>query len=220
MADLLELFPPLLEGLVVTLQLSLGGAAVAVLAAFACGTARLSRARLLRWCAATYVETFRGTSALVQLFWAYFALPLMGIRLDAMTTGIVVLGLNAGAYGAEVVRGAVLAVPREQREAGRALNLTERQILWRILVPQALPAILPPGGNVLIELLKNTSLASLITLSEMTFQGQILRAENLRTVEIFSLLLVMYFALSLVLVYGIGVLERRVSRHRRLEAVR
>lgn len=220
MAASLEHLPLLLEGLLVTVQLSVGGATVAVLAAFAAGTGRISRARILRWAAATYVETFRGTSALVQLFWAYFALPLLGIRLGAMTTGVLVLGLNAGAYGAEVVRGALLAVPREQREAARALSLTERQILWRVLLPQALPAILPPGGNVLIELLKNTSLASLITLGELTFQGQVLRAESLRTVEIFTLLLAMYFGLSLVLVYGLRVLERRVQRHLRMEPVR
>jgi len=220
MAALRELLPPLLEGLGVTVQLALGGSAVAVLAALFGGTARLARSRPIRWAAAAYVETFRGTSALVQLFWAYFALPLLGVRLGPMTTGIAVLGLNAGAYGAEVVRGAVRAVPRAQLDAGRSLGLNERQILWRVLFPQALPAMLPPGGNVLIELLKNTALASLITLGELTFQSQVLRAETLRTVEIFTLLLLTYFGLSLVVAQAIGWLERRVRRRGHLEVAR
>ena len=135
-----------------------------------------------------YKRQFRGTSALVQLFWFYFVLPLFGVQLPAMLVGIVVLALNAGAYGAEVVRGAIRAVPPGQREAGVALNLTRGQIMRRIVVPQAIPAMLPPAGNLLIELLKNTALVSLITITDLTFRGQLLRSETLRTTEILSLI--------------------------------
>jgi polar amino acid transport system permease protein len=110
-----------------------------------------------------------------------------------MITGILVLGLNIGSYGAEVVRSTVQGIPRGQREAATALNLSGFQLYRYILIPQAAVTMLPPAGNLLVELLKGTALVSLITLSDLTFQGQILRAETLRTVEIFGLLLAMYF---------------------------
>ncbi len=205
-----ELAPPLLQGLGVTLQIMAGAVVLAVPLALAAGIGRLSSLRPLRWVAAVYVEVFRGTSALVQLFWFYFVLPLFGVQLPAMLVGIVVLALIAGAYGAEVVRGAIRAVPPGQREAGIALNLTRGQIMRRIVVPQAVPAMLPPAGNLLIELLKNTALVSLITITDLTFRGQLLRSETLRTTEIFSLMLLMYFAVALVITAGVRLLERKV----------
>lgn len=205
-----ELVPPLLEGLAVTLEIMAGAVVLAVPLALAAGIGRLSTLRPVRWVASIYVEVFRGTSALVQLFWFYFVLPLFGVQLPAMLVGIVVLALNAGAYGAEVVRGAIRAVPPGQREAGVALNLTRGQIMRRIVVPQAIPAMLPPAGNLLIELLKNTALVSLITITDLTFRGQLLRSETLRTTEIFTLMLLMYFAAALLITAGVRLLERRV----------
>ena len=205
-----ELAPPLLQGLAVTLEIMAGAVVLAVPLALAAGIGRLSPLRPLRWIAAVYVEVFRGTSALVQLFWFYFVLPLFGVQLPAMLVGIVVLALNAGAYGAEVVRGAIRAVPPGQREAGIALNLTRGQIMRRIVVPQAIPAMLPPAGNLLIELLKNTALVSLITITDLTFRGQLLRSETLRTTEIFTLMLLMYFAVALLITGGVRLLERKV----------
>lgn len=204
------LVPPLLEGLGVTLQIMAGAVVLAVPLALAPGIGRLSTLRPVRWLSSVYVEVFRGTSALVQLFWFYFVLPLFGVQLPAMLVGIVVLALNAGAYGAEVVRGAIRAVPPGQREAGIALNLTRAQIMRRIVVPQAIPAMLPPAGNLLIELMKNTALVSLITITDLTFRGQLLRSETLRTTEIFTLMLLMYFGVALLITAGVRLLERRV----------
>jgi polar amino acid transport system permease protein len=184
---------------------------VAAVAAFAAGLARLSRRAWVSLPALVYIDVFRGTSALVQLFWAYFALPLLGIKLSAMTVGILVLGLNIGAYGAEVVRGAVRAVPAEQSEAAVALNLTERQTMSRIILPQAVLLMLPPFGNLLIELLKSTALVSLITLGDLTFQGQVLRSATLRSGEIFTLVLLLYFVTALVITHGVRMLERRLA---------
>lgn len=216
----IDLLPPLLRGLLVTVELTLGGALVAGLAAFSGGLGRLSRYRVWRGIARTYIDLFRGTSALVQLFWLYFALPLFGITLTATTVGVLVLGLNTGAYGAEVVRGAIQAVPKEQREAALALNFTQRQTLWQIVLPQAALGMLPPFGNLLIELLKNTALVSLITLSDLTFQGQILRAATLRSGEIFGLLLLIYFLLALSITFGIRRLERKLAIGRDYGGVR
>jgi polar amino acid transport system permease protein len=206
--------PVLVEGLRVTLQLTVGGAALALLLSLAAGLGRGSRHRGLRWPANLYVELFRGTSALVQLFWFYFALPFFGVSLPALVTGVVVLGLNSGAYGAEVVRSAIANVPRGQWEAARALNLSNRQVMRRVILPQALPMMLPPAGNLLIELLKNTALVSLITLSELTFTAQVQRAATLDTVPLFALTLLIYFAVAQVLLAGMRRLERNVTRHR------
>lgn len=211
-----DLLPALLQGLRVTLLITAGGAAVAAVAAFAAGLARLSRSVWVRIPALAYIDLFRGTSALVQLFWAYFALPLLGIELNAMTVAIVVLGLNIGAYGAEVVRGAIQAVPAEQHDAAIALNFTEHQAMGRILLPQALRAMLPPFGNLLIELLKSTALVSLITLSDLTFQAQLLRGATLRSAEIFALVLLLYFVVAQVISRGMRWLERRMAVGREL----
>lgn len=207
----LDLLPPLLEGVWVTVRLTVGGAVLALAAALLAGLGRRAASAPLRWLAAVYVEIFRGTSALVQLFWFYFALPLLGIELGAMTTGIVVLGLNIGAYGAEVVRGAIQSVPRGQLEAATALGFSRRQTLWRVVLPQAALLMIPPAGNLMIELLKGTALVSMITLGELTFQAQLLRSETLRTVEVFGLVLLIYFLLAQLIAAGFRQLECRLA---------
>lgn len=203
--------PALSRGLLVTIELTVAGGALAIAAAFIAGLGRISSFATLRWASIAYIEVFRGTSALVQLFWFYYVLPLFGLTIGAMASGIIVLGLNSGAYGAEVVRGAIQAVPTGQYEAATALNLSPRQTLWRVILPQAVPAMLPPAGNLLIELLKNTALVSLITIADLTFEAQLLRTATLRTVQIFSVILVIYFALALLITAGIRFLEGRIS---------
>jgi len=212
-----DLLPALLPGVLVTFQVTVGGAVIATLAAFAAGLARLSKIAVIRIAALIYIDLFRGTSALVQLFWAYFALPMLGIKISAMTTGILVLGLNVGAYGAEVVRSTLQAVPKAQWEAAKALNFTKGYTLWRIVLPQALPAMLPPFGNLLIELLKGTALVSMITLTDLTFSAQMLRAETLRSGEIFALVLLLYFLLAVCITWFIRRLEKRFGGVRRSE---
>lgn len=208
----LDLLPPLADGLIVTVQIAAGGAALAVVCAFLAGLGRLSRDPIVRAYARLYIELFRGTSALVQLFWFYFALPiLLGVRLDALLAGILVLGLNIGAYGAEVVRGAILAVPSGQIQAAAALNLTRWQTMRHVVLPQAVVAMLPPAGNLLIELLKSTALVSMITVSDLTRIGMFLRDDTLRTAEIFGLLLAIYFGLSLLITAAVRGLERRLA---------
>lgn len=209
MEDYLSLMPALLRGLWVTIGITVGAAVLAVPLALAAGLARMSRQPWVSWPAAVYVEVFRGTSALVQLFWFYFVLPLFGVQLPAIAVGVIVLAANAGAYGAEVVRGAVNGVLKGQREAAIALNMTSRQIMQRIVLPQAIPAMLPPAGNIMIELLKNTALVSLITITDLTFRGQLLRSDTLRTTDIFIIVLLLYFAVALLITAGVRLLERR-----------
>ncbi len=212
MQGLTDTAVPLLRGLAVTLELTAAAGALSVLIALAAGIARASHRRWLSWPAAIYVEIFRGTSALVQLFWFYFVLPFFGVALSPFAAGVLVLALNTGAYGSEVVRGALAAVPRGQREAASALNLGGTRTLWRILLPQALPAMLPPACNLAIELLKNTALVSLITITELTFTAQLLRAERLHSAEIFTGVLALYFAVALCITAAMRALERRAAR--------
>ena len=210
----LDLLPSLLTGLLVTLQITAGAAVVALVSSFLAGLGRLSGRRTVRGISRLYVDVFRGTSALVQLFWAYFALPLLGIRLEAVTVGILVLGLNLGAYGSEIVRSAIRNVSQSQYDAARALNLSRLQTLWRIILPQAALRMIPPFGNLFIELLKGTALVSLISLSDLTFQGQTLRTSTLRSGEIFALILVLYFLLAQVIARGMRFLESRLAAGR------
>jgi len=211
MNNIFDYLGPLLYGVWITIKIFLGGSIIACLMAFLIGLGRLSSNNIFRTISLIYTEFLRGTSALIQLFWVYFALPMLGIEVEAIVAGIVVLGLNAGAYGAEIVRGAIQSIPKSQYQSAAALNMTQRQTMWRIIIPQAMIRMIPPFGNLFIELLKNTALVSLITVSELTFQGQILRAATLKTAEIFSLILVMYFVLALCITWVMKAIEKRLT---------
>lgn len=206
-----EFIPGLLEGAWVTVRITVQGCLLAVVMALVAAVGKMYGPWPLRWLAVSYIEVFRGTSALVQLFWLFFVLPHFGILLEPIAVAVVGLGLNVGAYGAEVVRGAILAVPRGQWEASTALNLTRMQALRRIVLPQALVAMIPPWGNLFIELLKATAIVSLITIGDLTFRAQQMNQTTLRTVEIFTLVLVMYLAISMVITLLMRMLERRAA---------
>lgn len=204
-----ELFiPGLLEGTWITIQITVGGALLAVVAAFIAALARMYGPAPIRWLASAYIEVFRGTSALVQLFWLFFVLPQLGVTLSPMTSAILALGLNIGAYGAEVVRGAINGVSRDQWEATIALNMSRVLALRRIILPQAFVAMIPPWGNLFIELLKSTALVSLITISDLTFRAQQMNQATFRTLEIFTLVLLIYLGISLLITFGMRALER------------
>ena len=211
--DLLGSFlPGLLQGTVVTIEITLGGCILAVLAAIFAALLKLYGPWPLRWLAIVYIEIFRGTSALVQLFWMFFVLPQFGISLAPLTVAILTLGLNVGAYGAEVARGAVLAVPRGQWEATIALNMSRSQALRRVVLPQAIVAMIPPWGNLFIELLKCTALVSLITISDLAFKAEEMNSTTYRTIEIFSIVLVFYLAIATLITITMRRLERFAAR--------
>lgn len=200
------------QGALVTIQLTLMGCALALVMAFLGGLGRLSRFAAVRALATTYIEFFRGTSIFVQLFWAYFVLPFMGITLTPLQAGVLALGLNVGAYGAEVVRGAVQSIGKEQFEACVALNLSRYQTMRHIILPQALLIMLPTFCNNAIELLKATAIVSLISLSDMTFQAQVVRAQTGNTLVPFATILVLYFLMALAISTAMRALERRMAR--------
>lgn len=200
------------EGALVTAKLTIAGCALALVVAFVAGLGRVSRFAAVRWTATAYIEFFRGTSIFVQLFWVYFVLPFAGLTLEPLQAGIMALGLNVGAYAAEVVRGAILSVPRDQYEACIAVNLTRTQRMRHVILPQALPLMLPTFGNNAIELLKGTAVVSLISLHDMTFQAQVVRAQTGSTLIPFATILVLYFLMALALSRVIRMIELRITR--------
>jgi polar amino acid transport system permease protein len=209
--DYAVFLPQLLQGAVLTVEITILACLLAVVMGVLAALARLYGPAPLRWLAAAYVELFRGTSALVQLFWLFFVLPQFGLTLPPFLVAVLALGLNVGAYGSEVVRGAILGVPRGQWEATTALNMTRGEALRRIILPQAFVAMIPPWGNLFIELLKATSLVSLITLADLAFKAQTLNQTTFKTVPIFTLVLLIYLVLSLALTIGMRFLENRAS---------
>ncbi|MQA59988.1 MAG: ABC transporter permease subunit [Actinophytocola sp.] len=141
------IFSSILDGLTTTIWATLGGIALTIVLAFAAGLGMLSRWLAVRWLARIYVEVFRGTSEVVQLFWIFFVLPLLvGFRLVPLFAGILVLGLNHGAYGGEIVRGAVQSVPKAQHEGAIACNFSPAQRMFRVILPQAVVEMMPPFG--------------------------------------------------------------------------
>ncbi|WP_265289767.1 ectoine/hydroxyectoine ABC transporter permease subunit EhuC [Verminephrobacter eiseniae] len=210
-----ELMPLLMKGTLVTIEIALYSILLAIVMAGLATALRTAPLRVVRWTGNIYVEVFRGTSLLVQLFWFFFVLPLapFNIELTPFTVAIVGLGLHYGAYGSEILRGALHSVPNGQYEAALALNMSAATRMRRIVLPQALLNALPPATNLMIELLKGTSLVSLITLSDLTFRARQLDESTFRTAEIFSLTLVIYFVLAQIISYAMRHVERRLGKH-------
>ncbi len=211
---------PLLQGAWVTVKLTVYSTILGGFFAFAFGIGKISGNRAAKWVSICFIEVFRGTSLLVQLFWLYFALPILGqaigidLRLPPVIAGTLALSLNIGAYGAEVVRGAIQAVPLAQHEAAKALNFTPRQILRRISLPQAIPEMMPSFGNLAIQNLKDTALVSLISLGDLAFRAEQIRNFTQDSVTVYTMLLFMYFGMALVLTAIMKLLERSVGRWR------
>lgn len=206
----MDLLDPLLRGAAQSVFLTLVAIPVAVIVAFVFGLLRLSSVWLLRTISTVFVEIFRGTSLLVQLFLLFYFLPFLGLRLPPIETGVIVLGLHFGAYGSEVVRSSIRAVDVGQRDAAIALNMSKQVAMRRVILPQAIVTMLPPFANSSIELLKATSLTSLITIKELSATGQVL-IDNAprRTPEVLLLVLVFYFALAFPLSRLVRALETR-----------
>ncbi|MEV3861348.1 ectoine/hydroxyectoine ABC transporter permease subunit EhuC [Streptomyces sp. NPDC050095] len=201
-----------LPGIWITVQLTVYSAALATVVAFGVGMARTHRLWIVRFVAGVYTEIFRGTSALVLMFWIFFVLPqLAGWSLVPMWAAVLALGLSYGAYGAEIVRGALNAVTPAQREAGVALSFTPWQRMRLILLPQAVPEMIPPFCNLLIELLKGTALVSLLGIGDVSFAAYLVRLATTESAQIYSLSLVIYFVLAFVLTRGMKALERKAK---------
>ncbi len=208
-----EQFRVLAEGALVTVQVPALAVAWGTVAAILLGIGSLSPVAPLRWLVRVYVEVVRGVSAIILLVWLYFALPLFGPELSSLQAGVLALGLNLSAYGAELVRGALQALPKGQTEAGIAINLSGRQRMWSIVLPQAMVTMLPPYGNLVIEVMKASSLVYLVSLRDITQRAQNMRQlREADTIDIFAAALVLYFVISLAITGITRLLERHYGR--------
>lgn len=186
----------IIDGSLITLVQFFLATIVAVTTALALGLMRLSNNLAVKGSATVYIEIFRGTSLLVQLFWIFFVLPLFGITLDKFIAGFLAVGLNMGAYGAELVRGAILGVPKGQWEAAKAINMTPSQRMRRIILPQAFVIMLPPWGNLVIEILKGTALVSLISVTDLMFQARQINISTFLSVQTFGTAIIIYYVFA------------------------
>lgn len=205
--DLADAAPRVGEGIWVTMLATTIGAILALVLAFVFGLMALSTNILVRGLSRTIVEFFRGTSLVVQILWLAFVLPQLGLQFalegigveHRMAGAMLALALNFGAYGSEIVRGAINAVPPAQWEATVALSLGRVQRMRRIILPQALPEMVPPFTNLLVQMLKGSSLLFLVGITELSFELQEIR-RDVGSVLAFSVGLVIYFVLAQLLI--------------------
>ena len=207
-------FPLLLIGAGVTIQITVLSTAIGFVIGLIVGVARISNLRLLRMLAEVYVEFFRGTPLLVQIFLFYFALPVItGQRIDPFIAAISACGINSGAYVAEIFRAGIQSIDDGQMEAGRSLGMTWLQTMRYIIVPQAFKRVIPPLGNEFIAMLKDSSLVSVIGFEELTRRGQLIIAKTYGSFEIWMSVAVIYLVMTLTISRFVAYLERRCRVH-------
>ena len=203
-------FPLLLLGAGVTIKITVLSVAVGVVIGLLVGIMRICSIRPLRWLGAIYVDFFRGTPLLVQIFLVYFALPVItGQRVDPFFAAIASCGINSGAYVAEIFRAGIQSIDEGQMEAGRSLGMTWGQTMRYIIIPQAFKRVIPPLGNEFIALLKDSSLVSVIGFEELTRRGQLIIAKTYGSLEIWFSVAVIYLAMTLTISRFVAYLEWR-----------
>ncbi|MFF7054722.1 ectoine/hydroxyectoine ABC transporter permease subunit EhuC [Streptomyces griseorubiginosus] len=201
-----------LKGVWTTVQLLVFSSLLAAAVSFVVGVLRTHRLWIVRFLAGFYTEVFRGTSALVMIFWVFFVLPpAFGWQLVPMWAGTLALGLTYGAYGSEIVRGALKAVDPAQQEGGIALSFTPWQRLRLILLPQAVPEMIPPFSNLLVELLKGTALVSVMGMGDLAFSGNLVRLALQESAGIYTYLLLIYFVIAFALTRLMRGLEKKLK---------
>jgi cystine transport system permease protein len=211
---LLSSFWPIVQGaLAGTIPLALASFAIGLVLAIAIALMRLSRIRVVSGIARVYISIVRGTPLLVQLFVIFYGLPSLGVVIDPWPSAVVAFSINVGGYAAEVVRAAILSVPKGQWEAAYMIGMSHRRALSRIILPQAARVSVPPLSNTFISLVKDTSLASLILVTELFRQAQKVAAFRGDFMLLYLEAALVYWVICLVLASGQGLLEKRLDRY-------
>ncbi|KFJ12857.1 ectoine/hydroxyectoine ABC transporter, permease protein EhuD [Delftia acidovorans] len=210
-----EFLPILLQGAVVTVQVTALSFLLSSAIGLVLALCKLSPVRAVSWAASTVVNVIRGLPIIVQLFYIYFVLPEVGIQLTAFQAGVIGLGIAYSAYQAENFRAGIEAVDPGQREAALAMGMRPALLMRRVVLPQAFRIALPPYGNTLVMMLKDSSLVSTITVAEMTRQGQLIAASTFQNMTVYTLVALLYLAMSLPLVWGLRRLEKRFGAGRK-----
>ncbi|MGN0708397.1 MAG: amino acid ABC transporter permease [Faecalibacterium sp.] len=211
---LIEALPRILKsGLTITIPLTLISFSLAMIIAVAVALVQYAQVPALRQIARFYIWVIRGTPLLVQLFIIFYGLPSVGIMLDAFPAAVLTFAINEGAYCAETMRGALESVPQGQLEAGYCVGMSWGQIMWRIVLPQALRTAVPALSNSLIGMIKDTSLASNITVAEMFMAGQRVAARTYIFLPIYCEVAVVYLLICTVVTKLQSLLERFLNAH-------
>jgi polar amino acid transport system permease protein len=204
--------PILLQGLKFTVLVTLGSLAISTVLGLVWALMRVSGIAWLAFIAKMIVNTLRGIPILVQLFYIYFVFPEFGVALSALQASIIGLGIAYSAYHSENFRAGIEAIDHGQVEAAQSIGMGWFMMMRRVILPQAIKVILPPYGNIMIMMLKDSSQASTITVAELTLQGQILASSTFKNMTVYTLVALLYLSMSLPLIAFVGWLERRFGK--------
>ncbi len=202
--------PQLSRGLTVTVELTAACISLGAVLGILLALARLYGRHVLYWGASAYVQFFRGTPLLVQLFLIYYGLPTLGISLSPFGAGLLAMGLNTAAYQAEYFRGAIQAVKRGQTLAALSLGMSRWQTIRYVILPQALRLVLPAWSNELIYMLKYSSIVYLVSLRDLMGVGRTIASRNFRFFEVFSVVALIYLAIVLLITFALRLVEARI----------
>ena len=202
----------LLHGTLITIEVTAGAIVLGCLIGLLIGLGRLDARRSVVYAVCTaYVSFIRGTPLLVQLFIWFFGLPHFGINLPAFVCGVLGLGIYSGAYVSEVVRGAIRSIDRGQMEAARSLGMSYPMAMRQIVIPQAIVRMIPPLGNEFVALIKNSSLVSLLTITDVMHEGQKIISVSYRSLEVYLAIALVYFVLTNLTGLALRTAERRLG---------
>ena len=215
LADSREFLPILLQGLWLTILVTAGSLALSTLLGLIWALMRVSGVQTLQWLAKSIVNVIRGIPIIVQLFYIYFVMPELGVTLTALQAAIIGLGIAYSAYQAENFRAGIEAIDKGQIEASESLGMGWALMMRRVVLPQAVKIILPPYGNTMIMMLKDSSQASTITVAELALKGSLVAASTFKYTTVFTLVAALYLVMSIPLILLVGWLERRMQGDRR-----
>jgi polar amino acid transport system permease protein len=215
LADAREFLPILLQGVWLTIVVTAGSLVLSTLLGMIWALMRVSRLALLQRISAAIVNGIRGIPILVQLFYIYFVMPELGVTLTALQASIIGLGIAYSAYQAENFRAGIEAIDKGQVEASESLGMGWALMMRRVIVPQAVKIILPPYGNIMIMMLKDSSQASTITVAELTMKGQLIASSTFKYTSVLTMVAVLYLVMSVPLILFVGWLERRMQQVKR-----
>jgi His/Glu/Gln/Arg/opine family amino acid ABC transporter permease subunit len=218
--SLVQYWPVILSGFLLTLVVWAIALVLALALGTALATARLSRNRLTAWVALMLVEVIRDLPFMVILFMAFYLLPAIGVRVPAVDVGIATLGVYAAAYYAEIIRGAILSVPRGQMDSARATGMSRNQTFRHVIFPQMMGYFLPPATNQAIMIVKDSAILSTITVTELTMAAKIVMTYTFAPIEIFVVITVLYWTVCTSISHAGTRLEARLLRHLRTPAQR
>jgi polar amino acid transport system permease protein len=211
-ADVREFLPILLQGVWLTILVTFGSLVLSTLLGLVWALMRVSRIRLLQMLAQGIVNTIRGIPIIVQLFYIYFVMPELGVTLTALQASIIGLGIAYSAYQAENFRAGIEAIDKGQIEASESLGMSWSLMMRRVVLPQAIKIILPPYGNIMIMMLKDSSQASTITVAELTLKGQLIASSTFKYTSVLSMVAALYLVMSVPLILFVGWIERRMHK--------